>query len=138
MAYKRSKPWPSRSYAESTAVQSLEQLLQEAWVPHTCDLDIVCAMFSLIAQMICRLQLQSIHCYEREIALISRLAFQRDDICKDELKVGAAEGKELLFNALCGASIADDAVPFLMRVQEAGQFYRWLAVSVVEPQFLVL
>jgi len=44
MTYKRSKPWPSRSYAESTAVQSLDQLLQEALVPHTCDLDIVCAM----------------------------------------------------------------------------------------------
>ena len=73
-------------------MQSLDQLLQEALVPHTCDLDIVCAMFSLIVQMIDRLQLQNIHCYEREIALISGLAFQRDDICKDELNVGAAEG----------------------------------------------
>ena len=138
MTYKRTRPWPSRSYAVSTAVQSLDQLLQEALAPHTCDLDIVSAMFSIIVQMIDRLQLTHRHVYDNEIKLITRLAFNRGEICRDELKVIASEGKELLFNAFCGASIATDAAPILLRVQEAGRFYRWLAISIMEKEFVTL
>ena len=58
VTYIRNHPWRTRRYTHTPcAIQNAPQLLQVALVPQTLDIDIECCMFTLIGQMIDRLEI---------------------------------------------------------------------------------
>ena len=129
--YRRTKPWRSRRIAVGQTSQGMNRILQEALLPHTADVDVVNCLFTLAHQIIPRLQLVNESSYENEIAIIKRLAENRQEACEKYLGVSEQEGKDVLLNVFNGQHVSGQFVAneFLNEVAIAGKFFRYVACT---------
>ena len=95
-------------------------------VPHTVDLDIVNCSFTILHQLVEKMDPQQLSKKDRE--LLRRCALDRDALCA-EMAVTLAEGKEALVAVLNGKQVRDedDGAPILKQVQRLGRCLRWLS-----------
>ena len=97
VTYKRTRPWRSRRYADGEAAQSMQQLMQEATLPHTCDADVKNMKFAIIPQLLSRLGVVDKELWKPELDHLQELAVDRALVCERELGMSESEGKVLIF-----------------------------------------
>jgi hypothetical protein len=121
---------------DSMGVAALPRRVQEALCgEETFDLDIKNLFFSILPQMLQRLELVDKDLFTQEFEVLKLLSEQRDLIIRDDLKLPKEQGKKLLVKVACGGSLP---VPFetnemLLRLQRAGRMFRWIACS-LQPE----
>jgi hypothetical protein len=82
----------------------MPQMLQEALLPHTADLDIAVCNFTLLDQIIDKLGLVDDTVWDKEVQMIKELASRRPDICEEKLDVPESVGKPILTEVINGGS----------------------------------
>jgi hypothetical protein len=101
----------------------------------TFDLDIKNLLFSILPQMLDRLDLVNKDSFSVEFEVLSLLHEQRDVIIRDDLKLPKEQGKTLLAKVACGGSIPPpfETNELLLKLQRAGRMFRWIACS-LQPE----
>ena len=125
--------WRSRRYAGATpSSQGMDRRLQKLLLGHTVDFDIQNCMPVLLYQMIERLGLQDMIVWKEEIDMLKKIAFQREDVCTQDLHVPVAVGKKILHEMVMGSTSIAGRVPkeIADRLGALARFLRWWACSV--------
>ena len=126
----------TRAYAQGLAAQKFSRSMQRILCPDTHDLDIQNAMFVLLSQLLHKLNVNST-IPEHVLKTMDECAAKRDEICKNELKVSVQDGKKLLHEIFFGSGIpaAHASNAFLLQLQKAAIYCKWLACSLLPDVF---
>ncbi len=105
--------------------------MQRVLLPHTVDLDISNAMFTLSWCLVQRLDVVEKDLFREELETLERLCRNRADVIRTELRLEPSAGKDLLLKVVNGKLLPADLCKnsFLLRVRRLGFFLRWLACS---------
>ena len=120
----------TRRQVDGTGAQTLSRVHCRVLLPDTIDLDIQNCCFSILRQMIDKVNPRFFPDAEREC--LERCADDRAGVCK-QMDVPLAEGKVLLNSVLNGQSVSDSqkGCKFLKTLQRTSRCVRWLAAEVV-------
>ena len=135
--YLRARSWRSRRHVDGLGAQKMQQLMQEATLPHTQDLDVKNMKFAIIPQIIARLGVKDEVLWKEELDHLRELGADRSEICKRELRVSEAEGKDILLKVFEGGEIPQTLQhnSYLQRHQRVGRWWRCLATQVFMDVF---
>ena len=139
--YVTGKTWRGRRQGQGELVaQQMDQRLQKILLHNTEDLDIANCVFVLLAQMVKRLDLVDTAPWKQEMMLLDKLASDRAGVCRDDLKVSEAEGKQWLHIIVNGGTPPPEManLPFMTNLSQLGRFLRWLACSVLPDVHIAL
>eukprot|EP00973_Karenia_brevis_P019194 2630112-Karenia_brevis.AAC.1 len=133
VTYQRVRAWRSRKYVQGTGAQSSQQLLQEATLPHTLDIDIKSCKFSILPQILKRLVLSDGDLWKPEIEHLEQLGSNREQICREELGIHEPQGKEILMKVFEGGQVPEkfQSNVYLKRHKHVGRWFRALAVTLL-------
>ena len=120
----------TRRQVDGTGAQTLSRMHCRVLLPDTVDLDIQNCCFSILKQMLDKVNPKYFPDVEREC--LERCADDRAGVCK-EMDVPPSEGKVLLNSVLNGQSVSDSqkGCKFLKTLQRTSRCVRWLAAEVV-------
>ncbi|CAK9093350.1 Uncharacterized protein SCF082_LOCUS43912 [Durusdinium trenchii] len=102
----------------------------------THDLDICNSVFTLLSQLVKRLEVTP--ALPKALgSVLTRLAESRDEICSTELNISKAEGKQLLVSILYGGAVPQkfQSNPLLTDLSKVSLYLRWLAISLLDEEF---
>lgn len=126
----------TRKIAESLGAQKFTRRAQQHLLAHTHDLDIHNSVFTVLSQLLDKLQVFPAMPQDLRSAF-DRCVFDRDKVCREVLNVGREEGKCILTATLYGGSIPEHLAgnEFLTRLSKVSIYMRWLAISLLEDEF---
>ena len=133
--YKQHYGLRTRRYACSFGAQRMSRAELVQICPHTVDLDIHNCAFTLLAQLLDRMRIDSA-LPTFQFTAIREVAQDRAAVCA-AMGTSESHGKELLTKALNGSSLAtvpDTARDTLKRLSDEGRALRWLATHVFRQQ----
>lgn len=110
----------SRQYADGPAAQKFSRRAQMVLFADTHDLDIETSLFTLMSQLLDRLDLQPAMMEDAQDAF-KKCASERSLVCRDVLQMATAEGKQALVSILYGghAPQAIANLDFYTRIAES-------------------
>ena len=126
----------TRKIARSLGAQKFTRRAQQHLLSHTHDLDIHNSVFTVLSQLLDKLQVVPAMPQDIRSAFDSCVS-DRDKVCREELNVGREEGKRILTATLYGGSIPEHLAgnEFLIRLSKVSIYMRWLAISLLEDEF---
>ena len=126
----------TRAYVQGLAAQKFSRSMQRILCPDTRDLDIQNAVFVLLSQLLHKLNVNST-IPDHVLKTMDECAAKRDEICKNDLKLSVQDGKKLLQEIFFGSGIpaAHASNAFLLRLQKAAIYCKWLACSLLPDVF---
>lgn len=140
-AYRYSGPETIRARKQAAvfAAQRMSRRLQSVVLAHTHDLDIENSLFTLITQLIKRLDIDPGMPSEASEAL-DLCCTDRQQVCREILSVPYARGKQLLVSSFYGAALPPDLqrVDFLQNLQRAALYCKWVAVAGLPEEYKTL
>eukprot|EP00435_Cladocopium_sp_Y103_P030280 s3264_g7.t1 len=126
----------SRKQVNGLGAQKFSQRAQMYLFKGTHDLDIENSLFTLLPQLLEKLQLQPSIPEEIDTTL-QRCRLERAAVCSETLHMTLAAGKHALVSVFYGgqpaASIA--SIDFVHNLQKASMYCRWVAASLCEDEF---
>ena len=131
VAYSRAYPFRTRRNARGCAAQNIQQVVQEALLPQTWDVDISNSMFSFCGQ-IAKMSLgRHAADWAPELAHVDELAGNRERICKEQLQLPTIEGKDILLTVWCGGALPLElrSNTYLLKHSRVSRWWRALACS---------
>lgn len=131
---------PGRRFVRKFGAQNMPRRALQVLVPHTHDLDICNAVFTIVDQLVARLDIRDRALYGAELETLSRIRNDRTTVIQEELRMPLADGKKLLCAMLGGSGIPQDMrdCAFLHRVRRLACFLRWLACSCMYSTYVEL
>lgn len=126
----------TRKMAIGLGAQKFTRRAQQHLLAHTHDLDIHNSVFTVLCQLLDKLQVSPVLPKDIQSAL-DRCVSSRDQVCKEELKVSREEGKKVLTAVLYGSALPENfsGNDFLIRLNKVSLYFRWLAMSLLEDEF---
>ena len=127
----RTTEFGARVQVLGVAAQGMPRQALVELLPHTVDVDMRNAAFSIVSQLLTLLELERAPMFQEETRTIEELATRREAIIRDRLRTDFATGKQLLLATLGGQALLPAWVedPLLKRVRRAARFLRWAACS---------
>ena len=123
----------TRKYGDAHSVQNLGTAWQAVALADTIDLDIENGSFTLLLQILNKLQPKH-ECWPAVKETLRRCANERKHVIENTLKLPLSEGKLLLQKILNGGSppqeLADNT--FVQELQQASLFCRWVAAAMLK------
>ena len=121
---------------EGAGVQKFSQRAHMYLVPDTHDLDIENSLFTMVLQLIQKLDLEPSPPEEIQSTL-QKCAAERREVCRDILQVNPASGKHTLVSVFYGGSPPQKlaTLDFMHELQRASLYCRWVAASLCETEF---
>jgi len=112
--------------------QSCSRRILKQMLPMAADLDIENCCFTLVAQLLDKLQ-PVLQVPTEIAATLKRCVQEREQICENDLRLGKEAGKHILNMVINGSGLpvgfTDNA--FLKQLQTASRYLRWLACSLL-------
>ena len=135
-AYPSTTTLRTRKMVQGFGAQKLTRRAQAHMVANTHDLDICNSVFTLLAQLVQKLEV-SPSMPAPLLEVLQGCALRRDEICATELKVNREEGKRLLTSTLYGGQVPEhfETNEFLADLSKVSIYLRWLAISLLEDEF---
>ncbi|CAE7603156.1 unnamed protein product [Symbiodinium natans] len=136
-SYSSAVSFRSRKQVVGLGVQRLCRRAQVRVAAGTVDLDVENALFTLMHQLITRLQLRPAPPND-VTETIRACAQDRDRVCKETLQLSKEEGKALLIKIFNGASIPDSVQhgkAFLQSLSKAALYLRWAVVLMFPDEY---
>eukprot|EP00438_Fugacium_kawagutii_P027022 Skav232520 [mRNA] locus=scaffold1096:926666:934699:- [translate_table: standard] len=138
-AYSSMRQIRCRRYAAGIGVQKCPRRIQAKLCSHTVDLDIENCCGNLVLQLVAKLQPKP-GMPEDAANALRRWTQGRKDVCLQDLRLSEAEGKQIVTSVLSGGappqSHKDE--PFLLSMQKASIYLRWLACSLLKDDYAEL
>ncbi len=122
----------TRRQADTVSAQGCSRRVLQVLCPHTVDLDIENCMFVLLDQLVQRLELHPpMPGSMRET--LKRCAYDREVVCRDDLRTNLPGGKHVLTTVLNGSAVPPrwQENEFLLNVQRLARYLRWVACSLL-------
>ena len=129
----------SRRYASGDSAQAMSRRLQAQVLDgHTYDLDIRNCCFSLLHQIVAKLEPQPPLPDDLD-KLLEELAHRRDSVIS-RLSVSQADGKEILNAVMNGGTAPDNLKDHedIKRLQKLWLYARWVAVNALYDDYMLL
>lgn len=126
----------TRKIVEGLGAQKFTRRAQMVLLAETHDLDICNSVFTLLSQLVKRLEVTP--ALPKALgSVLTRLAESRDEICSTELNISKAEGKQLLVSILYGGAVPQkfQSNPLLTDLSKVSLYLRWLAISLLDEEF---
>eukprot|EP00435_Cladocopium_sp_Y103_P028911 s785_g7.t1 len=135
-AYPETTTLRTRKIVQGLGAQKFTRRAQQHLLPHTHDLDIHNSVFTVMSQVLDKLQVDPALPQDVRSAL-DRCVSDRDKVCSDELRTTREEGKQILTAVLYGGAIPQHLAgnQFLVRLSKVSLYMRWLAISLLEDEF---
>lgn len=126
----------TRKIVQGLAGQKLTRRAQIALLADTHDLDISNSVFTLLSQLVTRLEI-SPEMPKALRAILEKCAQSRDEICVDVLRKSKTEGKQILTAVLYGGAVPEEfrSSELLRSLHKVSIYSRWLAISLLETEF---
>ena len=126
-----------RRYAKGLSCQSLPQRVQRHALAHTHDLDIKNCLFTVVHQLVKRLDLEDPALFAAELEVLASLRDNRDEMIRTQLGANVADGKAILHTVISGGHPPQDLVahPLLEAVGRLSRMLRWLSCSILNPLY---
>ena len=139
IAYGRQRWDRGRRTPDQKAAQNMQQIFQEALIPHSEDLDFANCAFSLLPQMLRRLGICKTK-WAKELALLDKLSTKRDDIIDKALRLPHSVGKQLLLETSRGKRLPKEfqSNTLLKSIHRLSLWLRMVAVSVITETYVSL
>ena len=120
----------------SISAQRFSRRLQALLLPDTVDLDIHNCIFTVMDQLLTRLEPFPPLPEQCRVAL-HRCAADRDAVCRESLNTSPEKGKTLLVSRLYGAAPPGDLVKneFVQKLQRVSIYCRWLAIGLLHQEY---
>ena len=120
----------TRRHADTPAAQTCSRRVLSHLLPDTIDLDISNCMFTIVLQLIQKLQ---VPIPQDLLDTLIQCAGDRAEVCDKFLRTDPETGKALLHSTMSGAGLTDKwaSNEFLIQVQRLARYCRWLACSVI-------
>jgi len=128
------QPYGGRMFSRSVGcgAQGLPRRVLSALLPDTVDLDIVNAAFTIVHQVLCKLDLLESDIFSEELAVLRSIASDRDAFAQERLAMPPGLSKDLLIRVLHGAV---PGIEGLDDLRKASRLLRWIACE-TEPTVL--
>lgn len=136
-AYPNTTGLRTRKTVDGLGAQKFTRRAQMPLLPHTHDLDIHNSVFTLLSQLLQKLDV-SPRLPNNLATALERCVSARDQICLEELKVHRERGKKILTAVLYGGSIPQEFAQnaFLCELSKISLYLRWLAISLLTDEFV--
>ena len=135
-AYPNTTVLRTRKVVQGLGAQKFTRRAQQHLLSHTHDLDIHNSVFTVVSQLLDKLQIAPALPQGIRSAL-DRCVSDRDKVCSDELQTSREGGKQILTAVLYGGAIPQRFAgnDFLIRLSKVSLYMRWLAISLFEDEF---
>ena len=135
-AYPNTTVLRTRKVVQGLGAQKFTRRAQQHLLSHTHDLDIHNSVFTVVSQLLDKLQIAPALPQGIRSAL-DRCVSDRDKVCSDELQTSREGGKQILTAVLYGGAIPQRFAgnEFLIRLSKVSLYMRWLAISLFEDEF---
>eukprot|EP00435_Cladocopium_sp_Y103_P038419 s1353_g10.t1 len=129
----------TRRQVTGLGAQKFPRRAQLFLLPHTHDLDIASSMFTLLPQLVEKLDMQP-PLPDASKKVMERIRRERAELCENDLQVSKAEGKRILTAVFNGGSIpaGHSKNDVLNHLQKASIWYRWVAASLLPDEYKAL
>ena len=133
VTYTSANPWRGRRVAGKDGAQSMDRRMQRVLLQHTYDIDVKNCCFSLLPQIVERLDLQDKEFWADELSLLKRLSEDRGGFCRDCLGVEEAYGKHWAMVIVNGGAPpkALEKNAYAQQLANLGRWVRWLACTML-------
>ncbi|CAK0887523.1 unnamed protein product [Prorocentrum cordatum] len=121
----------ARRFADGPAAQGCPARALHSMLEGTVDLDIHSAVLTVTWQLVEKMDMVDKNLFNEELELLKRLAENRDEVLRSELRdMGPEAARRFLLEIIGGARSFDaDARPFAKKLQRVSRVLRWLACS---------
>ena len=114
----------------------MSRRVQAVILPHTHDLDIENSLFTLIAQLLEKLDVDPAMPAEAREAL-DLCAQNRARVCAEILSLPGSRGKQLLVSTFYGGSVSPELqkLDFAHNLQKVSVYCKWVAISCLSDEY---
>jgi hypothetical protein len=126
----------TRKQASEFSAQRMSRRVQAVILPHTHDLDIENSLFTLIAQLLEKLDVDPAMPAEAREAL-DLCAQNRARVCAEILSLPGSRGKQLLVSTFYGGSVSPELqkLDFAHNLQKVSVYCKWVAISCLSDEY---